>query len=54
MADSLDPSGLADLDLENLDPTPDVHALFNYYSDLYFDGQLGAYSVEWSTKRMTM
>lgn len=80
--------GLAGLDLEALDPTPDVHALFFYYkcgcaaahvveqpwsantaqcadlgtsvsallfcSGLYFDHQLGACSVEWSTKRMTM
>lgn len=95
MADSgIDPD-LAGLDLESLDPTPDVHALFSYYkwvshhsccrqhqpggttgfvsmpcvlcllshdvqpygcvcSSLYFDNQLGACSVEWSTKRMTL
>lgn len=41
-------------ELEALDPAPDVHSLFAYYNDLYFNGKLGACSVEWSTKRMTM
>ena len=32
---------------------PDPHDLFVHYNQLYFDGQLGAASVEWSSKRMT-
>jgi hypothetical protein len=40
--------------LEALDPTPDVHALFVHYNELYFDNCLGACSVEWSTSRMTL
>jgi hypothetical protein len=35
------------------DPHPDIHELFLYYRDLYFDGQLPGVSVEWSSKRMT-
>ena len=34
-------------------PFPDIHALFVYYRDLYFQGRLGGVSVEWSSKRMT-
>ena len=34
-------------------PHPDIHALFNLYASLYFDGDLGPTSVEWSTPRMT-
>lgn len=45
---------LTSADLEALDPTPDIHALFAYYNELYFNSKLGACSVEWSTKRMTM
>lgn len=41
-------------ELEALDPHPNVHALFSYYNQLYFDDCLGACSVEWSTKRMTL
>jgi hypothetical protein len=33
---------------------PDVHAMFVYYNELYFEGKLGACSVEWSTNRMTL
>jgi hypothetical protein len=32
---------------------PDIHSLFQHYSDLYFSGDLGACSVEWSSGRMT-
>lgn len=32
---------------------PDIHSLFQHYSDLYFDGELGHCSVEWSSGRMT-
>jgi hypothetical protein len=37
-----------------LNPHPDVHGLFVHYNDLYFDGALGACSVEWSSARMTL
>ncbi|GAB4819387.1 hypothetical protein N2152v2_006433 [Parachlorella kessleri] len=45
---------LTEQDLEFLDPHPDIHALFCHYNDLYFDSQLGACSVEWSSARMTL
>ena len=32
---------------------PDIHSLFQHYSELYFDGELGHCSVEWSSGRMT-
>ena len=32
---------------------PDPHDLFVHYNTLYFEGQLGAASVEWSSARMT-
>lgn len=41
-------------DLELLDPTPDVHALFCHYAKLYFEDRLGGVSVEWSSARMTL
>ncbi|XP_024518540.1 sprT-like domain-containing protein Spartan [Selaginella moellendorffii] len=37
-----------------LDPHPDITALFCYYNALYFQGKLGACSVQWSSKRMTL
>uniref|UniRef100_A0A1D1ZPK1 SprT-like domain-containing protein n=1 Tax=Auxenochlorella protothecoides TaxID=3075 RepID=A0A1D1ZPK1_AUXPR len=40
-------------DLELLDPTVDIHAMFLHYNNLYFEDSLGACSVEWSSKRMT-
>jgi hypothetical protein len=52
MADADD--GLTAAELEALDPHPDVHALFSHYNSTYFDDCLGACSVEWSTKRMTL
>ena len=45
---------LTEQDLEVLDPHPDIHALFCHYNELYFDNQLGACSVEWSSARMTL
>lgn len=59
---SMDCSGMDAFDLyelpdefrAELSPNPDVHALFQYYNQLYFDGELGACSVEWSSSRMTM
>ena len=41
-------------DFDVIDPFPDVHALFLHYNRLYFDEQLGACSVEWSSSRMTL
>lgn len=38
----------------DLSPNLNVHALFSYYNTLYFDDELGACSVEWSSSRMTM
>jgi hypothetical protein len=38
---------------EDLEPFPDIHALFQYYNELYFDNSLGACSVQWSSGRMT-
>lgn len=37
-----------------LDPEVDVHALFAHYNDLYFNGLIGACTVEWSSSRMTL
>lgn len=44
---------MADLEFDILEPHPDIHALFMHFNDLYFEGILGAASVEWSSKRMT-
>lgn len=41
-------------DFDVIDPFPDVHALFLRYNRLYFEDQLGACSVEWSSSRMTL
>jgi hypothetical protein len=54
MAEADDFGGLTAAELEALDPHPDVHALFSHYNSTYFDDCLGACSVEWSTKRMTL
>ena len=40
-------------DLLDWDEHPDPHDLFVHYNSLYFGGQLGAASVEWSSSRMT-
>jgi hypothetical protein len=37
-----------------LDPNPDIHALFCHYNELYFRNALGACTVDWSSKRMTL
>ena len=42
-----------DLDLHLIEDF-DVHALFVHYNTLYFDSQLGACSVQWSSNRMTL
>lgn len=42
-----------DLDLQELEDF-DVHSLFCHYNRLYFDDQLGACSVQWSSSRMTL
>lgn len=43
---------LHDPDLELIDPTPDIHALFAHFNKEFFSGALGAVTVEWSS-RMT-
>ena len=43
---------LQDSDL--LDPNPDIVGLFCYYNRIYFDDQLHACTVSWSTSRMTL
>ncbi|KAH9305124.1 hypothetical protein KI387_009528, partial [Taxus chinensis] len=37
-----------------LDPNPDIHALFCHFNQLYFGNALGACTVDWSSKRMTL
>ncbi len=44
---------MAETDFDVLEPHPDIHALFMHFNELYFEGTLGAASVEWSSKRMT-
>ncbi|KAI9318746.1 hypothetical protein BX666DRAFT_1876909 [Dichotomocladium elegans] len=47
------PNGEINLqDLIN-DPTPDIHALFVAFDQMYFDGSLAAVELQWST-RMTL
>ncbi|VDD92202.1 unnamed protein product [Enterobius vermicularis] len=47
------PTGsLVDPIWETLDPTPDVHALFMSYNDMFFKGSLAGCEVKWS-HRMT-
>lgn len=41
-------------DADLLDPNPDIHALFCHYNHLYFNDALGACTVDWSSKRMTL
>ncbi|KAI8463624.1 MAG: SprT-like family-domain-containing protein [Monoraphidium minutum] len=48
----MDADELADLEL--LETEVDIHSLFQYYARLYFQDALGAASVEWSSKRMTL
>jgi hypothetical protein len=42
------------IDPDELDPAPDIHALFQHYNQLYFGNALGACSVQWSSGRMTL
>lgn len=44
--------GLHEPDLELIDPTPDIHALFMQFNTQFFESRLGGVTVEWS-KRMT-
>ena len=37
-----------------LDPNPDIHALFCHYNELYFRNTLGACTVDWGSKCMTL
>jgi hypothetical protein len=39
--------------MELQDAHLDIHELFAYYNDLYFEGKLGACNVAWSNSRMT-
>lgn len=43
----------ASADLELVDPTPDIHELFQTFDALYFGGALAAVEVRWSP-RMTL
>nr|CAI5835540.1 unnamed protein product [Callosobruchus analis] len=38
---------LTDPSLELIDPTPDVHALFELFNQRFFDGRIVAVSVQW-------
>lgn len=44
---------MAETEFDALDVHPDIHSLFMHFNRLYFEGTLGAASVEWSSKRMT-
>ncbi|CAG9535933.1 unnamed protein product [Cercopithifilaria johnstoni] len=46
-------NSLVDPVWEIIDPTPDLHALFQQYNDTFFDGRLAACEVKWSS-RMTL
>lgn len=39
--------------VELIDPNPDIHSLFLYYNDLYFQSRLSGVEIKWS-KRMTL
>lgn len=43
-----------DEELDERDPTPCIYELFNDYNRIYFESQLGAVAVEWSSNRMTL
>uniref|UniRef100_A0A2K6VLF4 Protein with SprT-like domain at the N terminus n=1 Tax=Onchocerca volvulus TaxID=6282 RepID=A0A2K6VLF4_ONCVO len=49
---SCHPNSLVDPIWEVIDPTPNLHALFQQYDDTYFNGALAACEVKWSS-RMT-
>lgn len=40
-------------ELEVVDPTPDIHALFKDFNREFFDGKLDCVEVKWSS-RMTL
>ncbi|XP_031496585.1 uncharacterized protein LOC116261837 isoform X2 [Nymphaea colorata] len=42
------------MEVDVLDPHPDIHELFCYYNALYFEDILGACLVTWSSGRMTL
>ncbi|EJW89005.1 hypothetical protein WUBG_00085 [Wuchereria bancrofti] len=46
-------NSLVDPIWETIDPTPDLHALFQQYDDSFFGGRLAACEVKWSS-RMTV
>jgi len=46
---------MADLEgIELCDPHLDIHELFSYYNDTYFEGKLDACTVAWSSLQMTL
>jgi hypothetical protein len=46
---------MADLEgTELYDPHLDIHELFAYYNDTYFEGKLDACTVTWSSLQMTL
>jgi len=47
-------TGMDLFDEDLLAPNPDIHELFMHYNKTYFDGSLGAVSVEWSSAKMTL
>jgi hypothetical protein len=46
-------AGAGELDLLEVAEL-DIHSLFVHYASTYFNDELGAASVEWSSKRMTL
>ncbi|TRY62923.1 hypothetical protein TCAL_05138, partial [Tigriopus californicus] len=53
MSASSNESSLIAPEWEDVDPTPDLHALFLQYNDRFFDGRLSGCEVKWSP-RMTL
>jgi hypothetical protein len=41
-------------ELSDHHPLPDIHQLFSYYNDVYFQGKLSACTVAWSSLRMSL
>ncbi|CAN6465619.1 unnamed protein product [Victoria cruziana] len=42
------------MEVDVVDPHPDIHELFCYYNALYFEDTLDACLVTWSSGRMTL
>lgn len=41
---------LVDPEWETLDPTPDIHSMFNRFNDRFFKSELSCVELEWSKK----